>query len=167
MRIVIIGGGAREHALAWRLSREAARHTLFCAPGNAGTAPLATNLPFAAEDLDGVVAWATAHRPDLVVIGPEAPLCAGLTDRLTALGCRVFGPTRAAARLEGSKQFAKEVMQAAGVPTARAEAFTDAASALPALDRFALPVVVQADGLAAGMVVVSCQKRREAEAAIH
>lgn len=167
MKILIIGGGGREHALAWRLSREAARHDLFCAPGNAGTAPLATNLPFAAEDLDGVVAWATAHRPDLVVIGPEAPLCAGLTDRLTALGCRVFGPTRAAARLEGSKQFAKEVMQAAGVPTARAEAFTDAASALQALDRFALPVVVKADGLAAGKGVVICQNRREAETAIH
>jgi phosphoribosylamine--glycine ligase len=113
-----------------------------------------------------VCGWSAQHRPDLVVIGPEAPLCAGLADRLTALGCRVFGPARAAARLEGSKQFAKEVMQAAGVPTARAEAFTDATAALKALDGFALPVVVKADGLAAGKGVVICQNRHEAETAI-
>jgi len=166
MKILIIGGGGREHALAWRLARDSRPHELFCAPGNAGTEALATNLPLAAEDLDGLTAWAVGARPDLTVIGPEAPLCAGLADRLGGLGLCVFGPTQAAARLEGSKQFAKEVMLAAGVPTARAASFTSAAAALEALSRFSLPVVVKADGLAAGKGVVICQTRDEAETAI-
>jgi phosphoribosylamine--glycine ligase len=166
MKILIIGGGGREHALAWRLARDSRPHELFCAPGNAGTEALATSLPLAAEDLDGLTAWAANARPDLTVIGPEAPLCAGLADQLGTLGLRVFGPTQAAARLEGSKQFAKEVMLAAGVPTARAASFTSAAAALEALARFSLPVVVKADGLAAGKGVVICQTRDEAETAI-
>ena len=166
MKILVIGGGGREHALVWRLARDAMPHELFCAPGNAGTESLATNLPLAAEDLDGIAAWAAAARPELTVVGPEAPLCAGLADRLGALGLRVFGPGQAAARLEGSKQFAKDVMLAAGVPTARAESFTSAAAALEALSRFSLPVVVKADGLAAGKGVVICRTRDEAAAAI-
>jgi phosphoribosylamine--glycine ligase len=166
MKILVIGGGGREHALVWRLARDSVSHELFCAPGNAGTEALATNLPIAAENIDGLAQWAAGARPDLTVVGPEAPLCAGLVDRFEKLGLRVFGPRQAAARLEGSKQFAKDVMQAAGVPTARAASFTSAAAALEALADFSLPVVVKADGLAAGKGVIICQTREEAEEAI-
>jgi phosphoribosylamine--glycine ligase len=166
MKILVIGGGGREHALVWRLSLEAAQHVIFCAPGNAGTATLSTNLPIAAEDIDGLVSWAAEARPDLTIVGPEGPLCAGVTDRLAGLGLRVFGPSKAAAQMEGSKQFAKEVMAAAGVPTAHSEAFTTATAALAALDRFTLPVVIKADGLAAGKGVIICQQRGEAVQAI-
>lgn len=164
MKILVIGGGGREHAIVWRLSRDnGGKHEIFCAPGNAGTASLATNLPIPAED---IVAWAQLARPDLVVIGPEAPLCAGLTDALQGIGITVFGPSKEAARMEGSKQFAKDIMQAAGVPTAKAEVFTDSEKAVAALDRFGLPVVIKADGLAAGKGVLICQTRDEAVAGI-
>ena len=167
MKILVIGNGGREHAIVWKLSRDAGGHTLFCAPGNAGTAALATNLPIGAEDLPAIVAWAKTNRPDLTVVGPEAPLCAGLTDLLEAEGLRVFGPCREAARLEGSKAFSKDVMTAAGVPTARSATFTRSGEAIAALGDFGLPVVIKADGLAAGKGVVIAQTRAEAEAAIH
>ena len=166
MKILVIGGGGREHALVWRLAQETPQHVLFCAPGNAGTAALAENLPIAAEDIAGLVAWAAEARPDLTIVGPEGPLCAGVVDRLAELGLCAFGPTQAAAQIEGSKQFAKEVMRAAGVPTAHSEAFADTEAALAGLDRFALPVVVKADGLAAGKGVLICPTRQEAEQAI-
>ena len=166
MKILIVGNGGREHAIVWRLSRDAAGHALFCAPGNAGTAALATNVPVGAEDLPGLVAWAKDNRPDLVVVGPEAPLCAGLADLLEAEGLKVFAPRKAAARLEGSKAFSKDVMEKAGVPTARARVYTDCAEALAGLSDFSLPVVVKADGLAAGKGVVIAQTRAEAEAAV-
>jgi phosphoribosylamine--glycine ligase len=166
MKILVVGGGGREHALVWRLSQDRSAHEIFCAPGNAGTAAQAVNLDIGAEDAAGLASWARAHRPDLVVVGPEAPLCGGLADVLAAAGLRVFGPVRAAARIEGSKHFAKEVMAAAGVPTARAESFTRVADALAALARCRLPVVVKADGLAAGKGVLVCGTRAEAEAAV-
>lgn len=166
MKILVIGGGAREHALVWKLARDSRRPTLFCAPGNAGTAALATNLPLPAEDVPALLAWAKTQHPDLTVVGPEVPLCAGLVDAFAEAGLRVFGPCRAAARLEGSKRFAKEIMAAAGVPTARAETFTDAAAARRALARFHLPLVIKADGLAAGKGVVIAQTLAEAETAI-
>lgn len=166
MKILVIGNGGREHAIVWRLAQDAERHTLFCAPGNAGTAALATNVPIGAEDVPALVAWAKENRPDLVAVGPEAPLCAGLTDALEAEGLKVFGPCKAAARLEGSKAFAKEVMEAAGVPTARARVFTDSAAAIAGLKDFSLPVVIKADGLAAGKGVVIAQTREEAEATV-
>jgi len=166
MNILIVGGGGREHALAWRLSQDSCRPTLFCAPGNAGTANHASNLPIAAEDVPGLLAWAKTHRPDLTVVGPEVPLCLGITDAFAAEGLRVFGPCQAAARMEGSKLFAKEVMTAAGVPTARSQAFDRTAAALAALPGFALPVVIKADGLAAGKGVIIAQTPEEAEAAI-
>lgn len=166
MKILVIGGGGREHALVWKLTGDSRRPILFCAPGNAGTASLATNVPVAAEDVPGLLAWAQANRPDLTVVGPEAPLCAGVVDAFTAAGLRVFGPCQAAARLEGSKRFAKEIMQAAGVPTARAQTFTDVAVAVQALPAFRIPVVIKADGLAAGKGVVIAQTRAEAETAI-
>jgi phosphoribosylamine--glycine ligase len=166
MKILVIGSGGREHAIAWRLAQDDPASEIFCAPGNAGTAALGTNLPIAATDLDGLAGWAREHRPGLTVVGPEAPLCAGLADRFSALGLAAFGPCRAAARLEGSKSFCKDVLCAAGVPTARAEAFTSLDAALAGLDRFSLPVVVKADGLAAGKGVIPCFRREEAETAL-
>lgn len=166
MKVLVIGGGGREHALVWKLAQDSRRPVLFCAPGNAGTACLATNVPVAAENVSGLLAWASAHRPDLTIVGPEVPLCAGLVDVFAAAGLRVFGPNRAAARLEGSKQFAKEIMRAADVATARSQSFTCADQAIAALSDFALPVVIKADGLAAGKGVVIAATRDEAVAAI-
>ena len=166
MKILVVGSGGREHAISWRLAQDPEGHSLFCAPGNAGTAAVATNLPLKADDTAGIVAWAKAERPDLVVVGPEAPLVAGLVDALSAAGIAAFGPVAAGARIEGSKRFAKEVMDAAGVPTGKAETFTDAAKAKAALPSFGLPVVIKADGLAAGKGVVVAETLAQAEQAI-
>jgi len=165
-KIFIVGGGGREHALAWKISQDSTKPVIFCAPGNAGTATVATNLSISATDLDGLVAWATEHRPDLTIIGPEAPLCAGLTDRLQAIGLNVFGPSSAAAQMEGSKIFSKTVMNEAGVPTAASASFTDADKAKAYIREQGAPIVVKADGLAAGKGVTVCQTVAEAEAAI-
>lgn len=166
MKILVVGGGGREHAIVWRLAQDSCRPTLFCAPGNAGTAALAQNVPISAEDVPGLLAWATANQPDLTVVGPEVPLCLGITDVFNAAGLRVFGPCQAAARMEGSKLFSKEVMTAAGVPTARSQSFSNADEALAALASFSLPVVIKADGLAAGKGVIIAQTRDEAAAAV-
>jgi phosphoribosylamine--glycine ligase len=166
MKVLVIGGGGREHALVWKLARDSRRPQLFCAPGNAGTAGLATNVPIPSEDVPGLLAWARAHQPDLTIVGPEAPLCAGVVDAFAGAGLRAFGPCQAAARLEGSKLFAKEIMLAAGVPTARSQSFTDPNQAIAALAGFALPVVIKADGLAAGKGVVIAATRDEAAVAI-
>ena len=166
MKILVVGGGGREHAIAWRLAQDAGRHEIYCAPGNAGTAAVAANVPVKAEDVAGIVAWAKAERPDLVVVGPEAPLVAGLVDALAKEGVVAFGPVAAGARMEGSKKFAKEIMDAAGVPTGKAEVFTDPAKAKAALPAYGLPVVIKADGLAAGKGVVVAETTAEAEAAI-
>lgn len=166
MNILIVGGGGREHAIAWRLAQDSCHPALFCAPGNAGTASIAQNIPISAEDVPGLLNWAQSHRPDLTVVGPEVPLCLGITDAFTAAGLRVFGPCQAAARMEGSKLFSKEVMTAAGVPTARSQSFDCADTALAALAGFSLPVVIKADGLAAGKGVIIATTREEAAAAI-
>lgn len=166
MKILIVGGGGREHAIAWKLSQESSRLSLFCAPGNAGTAQLAENLPLTADNIEGLVAWATANQPNLTIIGPELPLCMGLTDRLQELNLRVFGPSRAAAQIEGSKLFAKDIMRAAGVPTAKALSFNNADQAIAALPEFSLPVVIKADGIAAGKGVIIAESQSEAVAAI-
>ncbi len=129
-------------------------------------AEVAQCVPLKATDVQGIVGWCRERRPDLVVVGPEAPLCAGLVDALEAAGVAAFGPVSAGARMEGSKRFAKEVMRAAGVPTGRAEAFTDAAAAKAALASYGLPVVIKADGLAAGKGVVVAETLEQAEAAI-
>lgn len=166
MKILVVGSGGREHALAWRLSKDAEGHDLYCAPGNAGTAAIAKNVPIKAEDVEGIVYWAVENKPDLVVVGPEAPLVLGLVDALEAEGIKAFGPVAAGARMEGSKRFAKEVMFAAGVPTGRAEVFKDPAKAKAALAAYGLPVVIKADGLAAGKGVVVAETAEQAEAAI-
>ena len=166
MKILVVGSGGREHAITWRLAQDTEKHELFCAPGNAGTTALATNLAVGAEDVSGVVAWAEANKPDLVVVGPEAPLCKGLVDALQKIGVKAFGPVQAGARMEGSKRFAKEIMDAAGVPTGRAKTFTDAEAAKAALPEYGLPVVIKADGLAAGKGVIVAETTEQAEAAI-
>lgn len=162
MRVLVVGGGGREHALCWALNADDPSTTLFAAPGNPGTAGLATNLAVAATDLDGVVAAARDHRIDLVVVGPEAPLAAGLVDRLRTAGHSAFGPTAAAARIESSKSFAKDVMASAGVTTAASRAFTEVGPALAHIERHAEPLVVKASGLAAGKGAVVCATRSEA-----
>ncbi len=166
MKVLVVGSGGREHALAWKLAADSRQPAVYCAPGNAGTASCARNLPIESDDLPGLVAWARANRPDLTVIGPEGPLCAGLTDLLEAEGLRVFGPSRAAAQMEGSKLFAKEVMEAAGVPTARAASFTVAAEAREYVRRQGAPIVIKAEGLAAGKGVTVCETVDQALAAI-
>lgn len=166
MKVLVVGSGGREHTLAWAIANDSCDIELFCAPGNAGTASLGANLPIAAEDVAGIVSWAREARPDLTVIGPEAPLCAGLTDALEAEGLRVFGPNKAAAQLEGSKIFAKEVMESAGVPTAASASFTEPETAKAYVRECGAPIVVKAEGLAAGKGVTVCESVAQAEAAI-
>ncbi|MAW39890.1 MAG: phosphoribosylamine--glycine ligase [Kiritimatiellaceae bacterium] len=166
MKILVVGSGGREHALAWKLANDSMQPELYCAPGNAGTAELGLNVNLAVTDLGGLCDWCHVERPDLVVIGPEAPLCAGLTDRLEADGLRVFGPNRAAAELEGSKEFAKEVMAAAGGPASAYESFTDADAACAYVRERGAPIVVKADGLAAGKGVRVAETVEQAEEAI-
>jgi len=162
-RILVVGAGGREHALAWRLARDPERPEVLVSPGNGGIAQSFPCIPSDVTDQGQVVSLAREHAVDLVVIGPEAPLADGLSDALAAAGILAFGPSRAAARLEASKAFAKEILSEAGVPTAHAEAFTDAADAKRALARFAPPYVIKADGLAAGKGVCVTSEREEAE----
>jgi phosphoribosylamine---glycine ligase len=166
VRLLVIGGGGREHALCWALQRENPDADLYCAPGNPGTAGLARNLPIAADDLDRIADAADMHGIDLTVVGPEGPLARGLADRLRAEGRAVFGPGAAAAQLEASKAFSKEVMHAAGIPTAASRTFTELRPALDYVDRHSEPLVVKASGLAAGKGAVVCLTRGEAAAAV-
>ncbi|HEV8401135.1 MAG TPA: phosphoribosylamine--glycine ligase [Gemmatimonadales bacterium] len=162
MSVLVVGGGGREHALCWALHRDTPDATLFAAPGNPGTATLGTNLPISATDVDALVAAVLQHDIEVTIIGPEAPLAAGLADKLHDAGRAVFGPSQAAARLESSKAYAKEVMRRAGVPTGASETFTDLAVALAYIETHAEPLVVKASGLAAGKGVVVCAARAEA-----
>jgi len=165
VNVLILGSGAREHALAWKLGQSPLTERLVCAPGNPGTAQVAQNAAVQADDPAGVVQLARDQRIDLVVIGPEGPLVAGVADALRRAGILAFGPSAAAARLEGSKAFAKEVMAAAHIPTARHETFEDAAAA-EAYARRQGALVVKADGLAAGKGVVVAHSAEEAVAGI-
>jgi phosphoribosylamine--glycine ligase len=162
VRVLVVGSGAREHALCLALAADPGVSALVCAPGNAGTAAVAEQRPLDATDPAAVAALAEEVGAELVVIGPEAPLVAGVADAVRAAGIACFGPSREAARLEGSKAFAKDVMAAAGVPTARAHVCTDAAEAAAALDEFGPPYVVKDDGLAAGKGVVVTDDRAAA-----
>jgi phosphoribosylamine--glycine ligase len=166
MRILVVGSGGREHALAWKIAQSPLVHALFAAPGNPGMGRLATLVPVPADDLAGLTDFAVRERIDLVVVGPEAPLVAGLVDRLSAAGVLAFGPTAGAARIEGSKAFAKEVMIAAGIPTAGFATFSEPAGALAWARARGGQVVAKADGLAAGKGVVVCGSPAEAEEAI-
>lgn len=167
MRVLVVGGGAREHAILWKLAQSPRRPRLFAAPGNAGTAALAENLSIAADDVDALAAAARDHAVDLTIVGPETPLVLGIADRFRAEGLRLFGPTAAAARIEGSKSFAKQLMRDAGVPTAPFAVFDDAAEARAYVRSRGAPIVVKADGLAAGKGVVVAQTQDEALAAVN
>ena len=169
MKILVVGGGGREHALVWKFAGEAAVDEVLCAPGNAGIARLARVFPeIAATNIDELIALVCREAIDLTVVGPEQPLDAGIVDRFTDAGLPIFGPSRAAARLECSKVFAKAFMARHGIPTARYRVCDDAAAAHDVIDRgeLGLPVVVKADGLAAGKGVVVAADARAAHAAI-
>ncbi len=164
MKVLVVGGGGREHALCWALKRDHPDATLFTAPGNPGTAQLGTNLTIAATAVDALVAAVRHHAIDVTLVGPEAPLAAGLADALRATGAAVFGPSAAAARLEASKAFAKEVMARADVPTAASRSFSALGPALDYIRSHGEPLVVKASGLAAGKGAVVCDTRAAAAA---
>jgi phosphoribosylamine--glycine ligase len=166
LRVLVVGGGAREHALCWKLAASPLLSALFCVPGNPGIAQVATCLPGSVDDIAAMVAQARHLEVDLVVVGPEGPLVAGITDAMEAAGISCFGPSKAASQLEGSKSFTKGVCDAAGIPTAAWRRFTDAASARAHLATLNAPPVVKADGLAAGKGVVVAATHEEAEVAI-
>jgi phosphoribosylamine--glycine ligase len=166
MRVLVVGGGGREHALCWKISASPLCDVLYCAPGNPGIAEVATCVAIGAEDLDGLVKFAQDEHIDFVVVGPEAPLVAGLVDRLTAVGIKAFGPTKAAAQLEGSKGFTKDLLAKYNIPTGAYGRFTDAAAAKKFIAQKGAPIVVKADGLAAGKGVILCQTVDEATAAV-
>lgn len=154
MKVLVIGSGGREHALAWKLKQSPAVDRLFCAPGNAGTAAIAENVAIAATDLPQLSRFAKQNRIDLTVVGPDDPLAMGIVDLFSADRLRIFGPTKLAARLESSKIFAKELMRAQKVPTARAQTFSDSEAALAYCQELEFPVVIKADGLALGKGVI-------------
>ncbi|MGH2517874.1 MAG: phosphoribosylamine--glycine ligase, partial [Ktedonobacterales bacterium] len=171
MRVLVIGSGAREHALCWALSRSPRLTALYCAPGNGGTATLAENVPLDPMDFVGCADWAERHGVELTIVGPDDPLGGGIVDVFQARGLRVFGPTAAAARIESSKTWAKRLLVEAGVPTARAEPFASHAAAVAYLDRYiadggAFPLVVKASGLAGGKGVVIAEDAHAARAAL-
>jgi phosphoribosylamine--glycine ligase len=168
MNILIIGGGGREHALAWKAARSPLADRVFVTPGNAGTArePGVENVPLAADDIPGLVAFAREYGVGLAIVGPEAPLVAGVVDAFTAAGLRCFGPSRDAARLEGSKSFTKDFLARHGIPTGAYGSFSDETEALEYLYRVGVPIVVKADGLAAGKGVVLAHDMATAEEAV-
>jgi phosphoribosylamine--glycine ligase len=166
MRILVVGSGAREHAITWRLAQNATVDRLFAAPGNAGIARDALCVDVDSDDVRGIVELVERERIDLTVVGPEVPLVAGLADALGSRGSKVFGPTKDAARIEGSKAWAKDLMQRHGIPAARSRSFETVEEATAYLDEVGAPVVIKADGLAAGKGVTVAQDREEAVAAL-
>ena len=164
--VLIVGNGGREHALGWSFSQDPRIEKIWFAPGNAGTAELGENLKFTATDVEGIAGWAAKQKPGLVVVGPEAPLCAGLADRLRDLGLRVFGPGKKGAELEGSKSFCKELLVSQRIPTAKAGSFQKVKEAIQFSESLPCPQVVKADGLAAGKGVVIAGSHAEAATAI-
>ena len=162
MRILVVGGGGREHALCWAISASPLCTKLYCAPGNAGIAQVAECIDVAAEDIVGQVALAVARKIDFVVVGPEVPLAAGLADRLAEAGMKVFGPSAQAAQLESSKGFTKELCRRHNIPTGAYERFTDADKAVSYIKAQGAPIVVKADGLAAGKGVVVAETVEQA-----
>jgi phosphoribosylamine--glycine ligase len=167
LKILVIGGGGREHAICWKLSQSKAFHKIYCAPGNAGTALVAENVPISATDIEKLLLFAEHQNVDLTVVGPEKPLIAGIVDAFEAKGLRIFGPSREPAMLEGSKSYAKELMLRAGIPTAPFRVFDNPAEARDYLQAQAYPIVIKADGEAAGKGVIIAKDFPEADAAIH
>jgi phosphoribosylamine--glycine ligase len=166
MKILVVGNGGREHALVWKLAQSQRVTKLFCAPGNAGIADLAECVPIPATDIDALAAFAAEQKIDLTIVGPEAPLCAGIVDAFQARALRIFGPNKRAAQLEGSKVFSKQILLKYSMPTAAAAIFDSANAARAHLRKVGAPIVVKADGLAAGKGVTVASSIEEAERAI-
>src|SRR5438094_3482393 len=166
MKILVIGNGGREHALAWKLRQSPHADRIYCAPGNAGTGEIAENVPIRASDLQGLVGIAKQNRVDLTVVGPDDPLAAGIIDLFAAEKLRAFGPDKSAARIEASKIFAKELMHARKIPTAEARTFSNSNEALRYCEQVKFPVVIKADGLALGKGVVIARDFATAKATI-
>lgn len=166
MKILVIGGGGREHALVWKIAQSPLATRIYCAPGNPGTATLAENIPIAVDQLDKLLEFAYQEKIDLTVVGPEQPLSLGITDLFESHGLKVFGPSQNGALIEGSKAFSKNLMQKYNIPTAAYGVFTDCAEAEAFIDRTGAPIVVKADGLAAGKGVIIAQTQEEAVQAV-
>lgn len=166
MKVLVVGGGGREHALVWKIAQSPLVTQVFCAPGNPGTADLALNVPIKADEIDKLLGFAKSEGIDLTVVGPEQPLSLGIVDLFQEYGMKVFGPSRAAARIEGSKAFSKDLMQKYGIPTAAYGVFTEIEPALAFIQQTGAPIVVKADGLAAGKGVVVAQTVDEATKAV-
>ena len=166
MKILVVGSGGREHAMVWKLAQSPRNPTLYCAPGNAGIESLATCVPVKADDIAGLKTFVLSEKIDLTVVGPEAPLALGIVDEFRRSRLKIFGPTKAAARIEASKVFSKEIMAGAKILTAKAHSFDRVDSALAYLDRHEVPVVIKADGLAQGKGVVVATTREEAKQAV-
>ncbi len=166
MKLLVVGSGGREHALAWKLNQSPKVERIFCAPGNAGTGEIAENVPIGAVDLTGLARFAKANSIGLTVVGPDDVLAAGIVDVFESENLRIFGPTRSAARLESSKIFTKQLLQRCGIPTARAGCFEERDQATAFCDEIGFPVVIKADGLALGKGVIIAKNAQEARAAI-
>ena len=166
MKVLVVGGGGREHAICWKLKQSPALEELYCAPGNAGIAADATCVDISAEDVEGICGWASENKIDLAVIGPEVPLAMGIVDALEAKGIRTFGPNMKCSRLEASKSFTKDFLDKHDIPTAGYREFTDKAELLENVGLYGYPMVLKADGLAAGKGVVIAENEKDAVAAI-
>lgn len=167
MNILVVGGGAREHTICWKLKQSKKVSKIYCAPGNAGISQIAQCVNIKAEDIKGITEFAVKEKIDMVVVGPEGPLVAGLVDVLKDNGIKTFGPNKNGARLEGSKSYSKDFMKKYNIPTAKYETYVKPQEALNGLKKFNVPIVVKADGLAAGKGVLICQTVKEAEDAIN
>ena len=163
MKVLVVGGGGREHAICWKLSQSPLKPELYCAPGNGGISEIAKIVPLGAMDIEGVANFAEENKIDLVVVAPDDPLVAGMVDALTARGIRAFGPSARAAQIEGSKVFSKELMKKYGIPTAKYETFSDAGEAIAYLEKSEYPIVIKAEGLALGKGVIIPQSFEEAK----
>lgn len=166
MKVFVIGSGAREHAIVWKLSQSKKVSRIFCAPGNGGISQLAQCVDIQPEDIDALLEFALKENIDLTVVGPEGSLVAGVVDRFSEKGLKIFGPCKKAARLEGSKKYAKEFMERFGIPTAKYSAYNNAEEAKEALKKYTFPLVIKADGLASGKGVIICNNIEEAKASI-
>jgi len=166
MKVLVVGGGGREHALVWKVSQSAKVTKIYAAPGNAGIAELAECVPVKADDIPGLLAFARKEVVDLTIVGPEGPLSMGIVDEFTRAGLRIFGPSGKAAEIEGSKRFSKDLMKKYHIPTAEYGVFTDKAAAEAYVRMKGAPIVVKADGLAAGKGVVVAETVEEAVEAL-
>ena len=166
MKVLVVGSGGREHALVWKIAQSPLADKIYCAPGNAGTAELAESVALKADDIDGLKAFAQKNQIGLTVVGPEVPLVAGIVDRFEQDGLQIFGPRQAAARIEGSKVFCKQIMAKYDIPTAQAGIFDKSSEALAYINEMGAPIVVKADGLAAGKGVIVAQTKAEAVNAV-